>query len=90
MEQLQIGSTVYKVGPRLVGGVSKRRQLWAVDVKDIVVTEDNRERLARQIGVHVFVDFEAALDRAMSLPEVYYDDLSSVLEALRQAVVSEF
>lgn len=85
MEQLQIGSTVYKVGPRLVGGVSKRRQLWAVDVKDTVVTEDNRERLARQLGVQVFADFEAALDRAMSLPEVYYDDMGAVFEALEQA-----
>lgn len=85
MEQLQIGSTVYKVGPRLVGGVSKRRQLWAVDVKDIVVTEGNRERLARQIDVHVFVDFEAALDLAMSLPEVYYDDMGAVFTALEQA-----
>lgn len=71
--------------PCLLPGATKRKQLYCVDVKPMMVTEHNVDRLAAGWGVRAFGDFDAAITRAMDLPEVYYDDLASLLAALEQA-----
>ena len=85
MQDLREGAEVWALKPCLLPHATKRKQLYFMDVKPMVVTSDNRERLAAGWGVRVCGDFDAAITRAMDLPEVYYDDLPSILEALQQA-----
>ena len=85
MQDLQDGAEVWILKPCLLPHATKRKQIYFVDVKPMVVTSDNRERLAAGWGVRVFGGFDAAITQAMDLPEVYYDELPSVLAALQQA-----
>ena len=46
MQDLQDGAEVWILKPCLLPHATKRKQIYFVDVKPMVVTSDNRERLA--------------------------------------------